>query len=83
MSAENDLVEVVSEFDVTSEVLDAAYAVYDGWYGSGFKIDWFDFWDRLESQFLPGDKMIDMGTAVDTPAMRKIQAAVRAYGEGS
>lgn len=46
-------------------------SVYDGWFADSYRIDWEDFLDRLDS--FPH---IDMGSNLESPAIRRIKAIV-------
>ena len=59
--------------DVTSEVLLAAIEVFEMWHDDDERIDWQDFWDRLEAIF-----GFDV-TNADSSAARKIQQTVREH----
>ena len=69
---------IVTAEDVTEEVLEMAWSVIEGWFGSGDKkIDWESVWDRLDGYVMKDGSEIDMGGEMDTPAMRKIQREIR------
>lgn len=58
--------------DVTTDVLDAAFEISDDWFPDpDERIDWFAFWDRLET--IHGFSILNY----DSPAARSIQRAVR------
>lgn len=59
--------------DVTEELLDHAYAIFDGYYADE-RIVWTDFLDRLEQW---GD--VDLGSAMDSPAIKLIQKKVQKH----
>lgn len=62
---------VVAAKDVTEQDLAAAVDITDGWYPD--RIEWDNVWERMESW----DRFLDLGTEIDSPAMRKIKAYVR------
>lgn len=64
--------------DVSDEILNMAHRIVDGWY-SEIRIDWADFWDRLEGSFLNDGTRLDLGTDLDSPALKRIKRAVRDY----
>ncbi len=70
--------EIQSAADVDSELLEMAESVYDGWYSEG-RIDWEDFIDRLDESICQDGRVIDLGDSLDSPAIRKIKAHIRAY----
>ena len=57
----------------TSEILEAAESIYDGWYADT-RIDWDDFLDRLESY-----TGVDLGSDLLSPTIKAIQKHIRAY----
>lgn len=61
---------IVNAEDVTPEILEVAENIVDGWYQTG-PIDWENVWERMENQD------IDLGSDLDSPAMRKIQRHIR------
>lgn len=58
-------------FEVTDELVEAAYEIVDGWYQEG-RIDWEDVWDRLERQ----TKDLDLGTDLNSPELRELKKRV-------
>jgi hypothetical protein len=71
---------VLSEVDVTPEILQIAESINDGWF-SDSPIDWEDFLDRLDGAPLDDGSTIDIGIGMDlwTPANLKIKSHLRAY----
>jgi hypothetical protein len=68
---ETDPITIQEASDVTPECLTACEDVFDGWFDhEGEPIDWFAFYDRLESY---GWSLANM----DCPATRKIQRHIR------
>lgn len=67
----------LTEDDVT-EVMKAAEEVYDGWFAD-VQIDWENFIDRLDGMTLESGQVLDMGTSMDSPLIRKIKAHIRSY----
>lgn len=65
---------IIEAADVTSDILEAAEEVFNGWFADSARIDWEDFVDRLESS-----TGTDFGDSMLSPAIKKIQAHVRAY----
>jgi hypothetical protein len=59
--------------EVTAECLANCEELYDDWFDSDEPIDWWLFYDRLESMF--GWSI----TQTDSPASKKIQRHVRKY----
>lgn len=72
-------VEVIAAIDVNDEILDAVQEVEESWFADEPRIDWGDFWDRLDGYEIAsyGGRELDLGTETDTLAMRKIQKHVR------
>lgn len=62
---------VIEANDVTQEDLDEALSIVEGWYDEG-RIDWDDVWERMERY-----SDLDLGTEIDSPAMRKMKRYVR------
>ncbi|MGW3274498.1 hypothetical protein ACWDFH_23960 [Streptomyces kronopolitis] len=67
--------EVRSTKDVTNEVLKIVKGIVEGWYNSG-SVDWEDVWDRMEKSQLDDGRGVDMGTDLDSPAIRKIKREI-------
>lgn len=57
--------------DVTEDLLEEAVSIVEGWYPDG-QVDWVNVWDRMEQY-----SDLDLGTQIDSPAMRKIKRYVR------
>lgn len=76
---EHRCVEITAAEDVIEEILDLAQEVEEAWFADEPNIDWESFWDRLDGYTVPGyeDREIDLGSEMDSPAMRKIQRHVR------
>lgn len=74
------LVTITEAEHVTDEVLEVAEDVHDGWFSNASKIDWEDFWNRMDGYELKehDNREIDLGTDGDSAAMRKIQRHIRA-----
>lgn len=69
----------IQEFeDVSDEILFLAYRIVDGWYPEG-RMDWENFWDRLEGSFLNDGTRLDLGNDLGSPALNRIKRAVRDY----
>lgn len=64
-------VDIAELVDVTQECLTLAEYVYDDWYANSDKIDWWDFFDRL-------DLLGYCAKNMDSPAVKKIQRHIRA-----
>lgn len=58
-------------FEVTDELVEAAYEIVQGWYQEG-RIDWDDVWDRLESQV----NDLDLGTELESPELLELKKRV-------
>lgn len=72
-------VTVTSASDVTAEILDVAESIADGWYEEG-PIDWEDLLERLEGMSLgDDDNRLDLGTDMDSPAIRLIKNHITSY----
>jgi hypothetical protein len=62
----------VTEADqVTGEILAAAEET-ETWFGDD-RIDWEDFWDRLDGYYLRDGTQLDLGGSLNSGAMRKIR----------
>lgn len=61
--------------DVTQEMLDAAVGIMEGWYPEG-KIDWDDFWDRLDGTSLEDGTHLDLDGQTRSPAFLLIRMHV-------
>jgi hypothetical protein len=74
-------VEIVAADDVNDEILAFAEEVEEGWFSDEPQIDWERFWDKLEGYEVPSydGREIDMGSDIESPAMRKIKKHIRAY----
>jgi hypothetical protein len=62
--------------EVTPEVLVCVDSVIGGHYATG-RVDWEDVWERLENYKLADGSSIDMGSMLNSPAMKRIKAYVR------
>jgi hypothetical protein len=60
--------------NASEEMLEIAESIYDGWYADGARIDWEDFFDRMEA-----GSDIDLGSDMLSPTIRAIQKHIRAY----
>ena len=60
--------------DVTDDIVDYAIDTADGFFPPGEPIDWSDLIDRMESVGADG---LNFGNSMESPAIRKIQRAVR------
>ena len=58
-------------FEVTDELVEAAYEIADGWYQNG-RIDWEDVWDRMERN----DPDLDLGSDLGSPELVEIKKRV-------
>jgi hypothetical protein len=58
----------------TAEMLEVAESIYDGWYADEPRIDWEDFFDRMED-----GSDIDLGDDMLSPTIKAIQKHIRAY----
>lgn len=65
--------------DVTTEILEIAESIYDGWYADGHTIDWLDFLDRLDGSTLADESTLDLGSDLSSPAAVKIRRHIQAY----
>ena len=76
---EHRCVEVVAIEDVNGEILDAAQEVEESWFADEPRIDWDNFWDRLDGYEIASHegRELDLGSETDTPAMRRIQRHIR------
>jgi hypothetical protein len=70
---------VTTEADLTSEILEAAEGIFDGWYADETRIDWEDFLDRLDGIPLNDGTTLDLGDSVVSPAVKAIKAHIRRY----
>ena len=68
--------EIVTVESVTEEVMQLARDIESGWYSDATRIDWEDFWSRLEGTHLQDGTRIDLGSETGSPAMKKIQATI-------
>ena len=64
--------EIRTAEDVTDDLLSLVETIYDGWYADEPRIDWHNFLDRLERI-----GMYDMGSQMDSPAIKAIKKYVR------
>ncbi len=62
--------------DVTPEILEAAEDIEQGWY-QDVRIDWEDFWDRLDGSILDDGRVLDLGSDLDSVPLRTIKAHIR------
>lgn len=69
------LTTVMQVDQVTEEIVQAAFDIVEGWYNEG-RIDWDNVWDRMEGSVLEDGTELDMGTDIDSPAMRRIKREV-------
>jgi hypothetical protein len=69
-------VDVIAAADVTPEVLEIVDSIVSGWFNYDGPVDWDNFWDRLEGCDVEG-KMINLGSSLNSPAMRRIKTHVR------
>lgn len=67
--------------DVTDEIIGMAQEIYAGWFGDGQRIDWHDFFDRLDGAELADGSRLDLGDTMDSPAIKKIQREIRAFSK--
>jgi hypothetical protein len=58
----------------TAEMLEIAESIYDGWYANEPRIDWEDFFDRMEA-----GSDIDLGDDMISPTIKAIQKHIRVY----
>ena len=65
---------VTEKDQVTEEILAAAEDT-ETWFGDD-RIDWEDFWDRLDGYYLLDGTRLDLGSTLDSPAMRRIRRHV-------
>lgn len=70
---ENNPITIKEASEVTSECFTACEALYDDWFNYDEPIDWWLFYDRLET--IHGWSLADL----DCPASRKIQRHIRKY----
>ena len=68
--------DITEAHQVTDEMKEAAESIFDGWYADGQRIDWEDFFERLEK-----GQPWDFGADWDTPAIKAIKKHVRAYSK--
>ncbi len=74
---------VVEVEDVTPEILAEACEVFDGWFARSGRIDWTDFFDRLEdrcSELADGTRL-DLGNDMNSPAVRRIKRYITKHKE--
>lgn len=69
-----EIIEILEAEQVTEEMFEAAEGVFDGWYAEEARIDWTDFFERLENG-VPWD----FGSDWNGPAIKAIKAHIRAY----
>lgn len=67
---------VVAASDVTKEIREAATEIVHAWYGESGRIDWDDVWDRLDGFTLADDTVLDLGSDLNSPALRAIKRYV-------
>jgi hypothetical protein len=67
--------ELQSADAVTEEIISLAYDIVDGWYQEG-PVDWEDVLDRLDGATLADGSLLDLGSSLTSPAIRKIKKAV-------
>lgn len=77
MTTEHKYTEVTEADHVKAEILAAAEET-ESWFGDD-RIDWDDFWDRLDGYHLADGTMINLGGTLDTQAMRKIKRHILNY----
>lgn len=70
----HQIVIIESAADVTEEILEIAEEVEQGWFADEPQMDWERFWEKMDGYEVKehDGREIDLGTANDTPAMRKI-----------
>lgn len=62
---------VTEKDQVTEEILAAAEET-EAWFGDD-RIDWEDFWDRLDGYYLNDGTQLDLGGSLNSAAMKKIR----------
>ena len=68
----------VDAADVTEEILGLAREASDeGWFPDG-RVEWEAVWDRIDGARLSDGSTLDLGSDLDSPALRKIQRVLRA-----
>ena len=75
------LTTIMQTDQVTEEIIQAAVDIVEGWYNEG-RVDWDNVWDRMDGQVLNDGSEIDMGTDIESPAMRKIKREVNKRRRG-
>jgi hypothetical protein len=71
----------ISAADVTEEILEAAEAIYDGWFADEQRIDWENFFDRLDGIPLDDGTVLDLGMDTMSPAIKAIKSHIRTYAK--
>ena len=66
---------------VSNEILVDAEHANDLWFNDVAKIKWSQFWDLLDGWPLKDGSYLDLGTELDTPAMKEIKKHIRKYRE--
>lgn len=76
-----EYVKITGADDVTQEIMDLAESIESGWFGDQ-RIDWSDFIDRIDGQALEDGRIIDMGSDLNSPAIRKIRHHINTMRKG-
>jgi hypothetical protein len=80
--AEKQYTEIRSVQDVTDEIVGIVWGKVEGWY-DGKRIDWEDVWDRADGALLDDGTYLDLGDALDSPALSEIQKRIIAMRRAS
>lgn len=64
--------------DVSEEIIRLVHGIVDGWYSEG-RVDWEDFWDRLEGSFLRDGTRLDLGSDLSSPALKRLKKIALDY----
>ena len=67
----SDYIVIETVEDCTEAFMEVCSDVHDGWFENEPRIDWDDFWNRLEKYGY------DMGSTTDSPAMKHIKKFVK------
>ena len=68
--------------EVTQEILEAAEEISAGCFGDSERVNWEEFFDRLEGHFLNDGTRLSLGDEYGLPSQEKIKHHIRVYRRG-
>lgn len=71
--------EIYEAKDVTQDIIEAAEMIYDGWFSSEDRIDWEDFFTRLDGFKLLDGTRADLGGEENSSAIKAIKQHINEY----